>query len=170
VFEVFSLAGWGSIGTVLRTPGLADPFGGTAAETIEDDEVVAVPEGVNHTTALVLTGGKSYKITHYVLKDLDETRFPEFRHGGGNVNVQLNTRTGASAIRVGNWAGVSWTVVTAPGNPLWWKGTVTFIPPGNGVIALNVRPANSATLGGVPSNALVGSMGYFAGQIRQTSL
>jgi len=171
-FPALSDGSWVDIATPVRTPALADPFGGTVAETIEDDNAAAL-EGITRTTTLALVGGRSYKVEHYVLKDLDETRFPELQHvrGGDTAHCQLNTRTGASMVRASaGFTGVGFVVVTAPSNALWWKCTTVVTANTAGTLTKNVLVGGSAVFGNAPLVGDLGSIGYFPGQLRQTSL
>jgi hypothetical protein len=174
-FELFpplSDGSWVDVGTPVRTPGLADPLGGILAETIEDDDGAAF-EGISRTSTLALVGGRSYKVIHYVLKDLDETRFPEIQHtrGADIAHGQLNTQTGASVLRISaGFTGLAWAVITAPENALWWRCELALVANTAGTLATGVLPGGSAVFGNAPAVGDLGSIGYFPRQMRQTSL
>jgi hypothetical protein len=95
----------------------------------------------------------------FVLKDSDETRFPEFNVfqgsaviSGGSFNVQMDTQTGATSTRSGAPTSVS---VEDAGD--WWRLVIVFSVTTGGTVGGRIYPAFSTTLGG-SSVAAVGAI------------
>ena len=98
-----------------------------------------------------------YTYSWYILKDTNESRFPEFflRINGGQVEqyVQLNTKTGALGVRVAS-SGCTRSI-TLSSDGLWWRLTLTNPAPTatTGDNRHGVRPAAGTTLGVYNINA-----------------
>jgi len=117
------------------------------AWTIEDDRG-AGPEWIQQDVTIA-DDSESHTFSLYVQKDDDETRFPEFElvlQGGTLTSLyfQINTKTGASAVRAG--AGTA-TVVDV--NADWWRVslTVTNNSTGNTTARCSILPAKTTVLG-----------------------
>ena len=111
------VTGWTNGATVTTANTHAAPDGTLTADTITDDDG-ATNETINRTVTLVGRGSR-LRLRVYVLKDADETRFPEFGldEGGFTFRTQLNTATGAFADRGSTASDMSVTVEDAG---LYW--------------------------------------------------
>jgi hypothetical protein len=145
------------------TAGVADPWGGTTATTLTDDDASGF-EGVNSTTLRSdITPGRRFEVRFSVKKDADETVFPELSFaiiGASFTNFQINKNTGAIAYRSGQNATESVTVTTNPDDSGWWDVVMVFTAGAGatGVLSAYIYAATSATLGGASSTALQGSV------------
>jgi hypothetical protein len=99
----------------------------------------------------------TYTYSWYILKDNNESRFPEFylRLNSGQVEqyVQINTKTGNLGVRVAA-AGCTQSISLSP-NGLWWRLTLTNPTPiaNLGDNRHGLRPAAGTTLGVININA-----------------
>lgn len=158
-----ALASWTNTGTV-RTTGIADPLGGTAAETIQDDSAAAI-EFVQVTGSASLASGQQYLVTHYIKKDADTSRFPEIQHLRGTdfAHIEINTSTGAIAVRsTGGLTSVSVSCVTAPEDSGWWKATLAFTANSAGALQYKLLPGAASTFG-TPAIGAMGAVTYYPG-------
>ena len=113
-----------------------------------------------------------HSYSYYILKDNNETRFPEFflRLNTGQVEqyVQINTKTGALAVRVAS-AGCTQSITSTADN-LWWRLILTNPAP-TAFTADNrhgVRPAAGTVLGVYNLNA-TGSVITYGAQVEEGS-
>lgn len=101
-----------------------------------------------------VSGSTIYTCSVYVLKDENETRFPEFQlvlDVGATAAVQINTATGAFVKRAG---GVSVGTITVVSWGDWWRLTYKYTTDSGTTSAFHrFFPALGATLGGVDSDA-----------------
>jgi hypothetical protein len=99
----------------------------------------------------------TYTYSWYILKDNNESRFPEFylRLNSGQVEqyVQINTKTGNLGVRIAA-AGCTQSISLSP-NGLWWRLTLTNPTPiaNSGDNRHGLRPAAGTTLGVYNINA-----------------
>lgn len=165
-----ALSTWSNVGTPVRTTGVADPFGGTLAETIEDDDNTAY-EYIQKTTALNVLNGSPSQITHYIKKDAITSRFPEIQHvRSGFAHIQVNTSTGAAVVRATTgWTDVSIASETAPEDSGWWKITLSFTPNATGTVTISNLVAASLALGAATTVTAVGAITYYPGFVSMTS-
>lgn len=114
----------------------------------------------------------AYTYSWYILKDNNESRFPEFylRLNSGQVEqyVQMNTKTGSLAVRIAS-PGCTQSISSSPNN-LWWRLTLTNPTPISnlGDNRHGVRPAAGTTLGIYNINA-TGSVFVYGAQTEQGS-
>ncbi len=158
-------ADWTHVNTPVQVTGISDPHGGTDAVNIEDNNAGAT-EGYQEDGLLTFKYGQRIRVSAYIGKDADETRFPEiqFKDNGNQqlYYVQINTNTGADNVRINNgvWSHASHVVASHDAN--WWKITVD-LTDGTGTIRkmrLTVLPAAGLTLGSSSSSA-VGAIDFF---------
>jgi hypothetical protein len=114
----------------------------------------------------------THSYSYYILKDNNETRFPEFflRLNTGQVEqyVQVNTKTGAFSVRVAS-AGCTQSITSTADN-LWWRLILTNPAP-TAFTADNrhgVRPAAATVLGVYNINA-TGSVITYGAQVEEGS-
>jgi hypothetical protein len=112
----------------------------------------------------------THSYSYYILKDNNETRFPEFflRLNTGQVEqyVQVNTKTGAFSVRVAS-AGCTQSITSTADN-LWWRLILTNPAP-TAFTADNrhgVRPAAATVLGVYNINA-TGSVITYGAQVEE---
>lgn len=112
----------------------------------------------------------THSYSYYILKDNNETRFPEFflRLNTGQVEqyVQVNTKTGAFSVRVAS-AGCTQSITSTADN-LWWRLILTNPAP-TAFTADNrhgVRPA-AATVFGVYNLNATGSVITYGAQVEE---
>ena len=161
--EEFENAVWGT-GPVTANLEVS-PRGDVTADSVADQSA-AVTEEYTQTVPIV-SSTDSYTFSVYVKKDNDESRFPEFRiQPAGGVTEpltagQINTKTGALALRTGGGA----PLVSDEG--AYWRVAVTETDndSGNTEVRCSVVPAYSATLGGAEDVTLTGSMVVWGAQL-----
>lgn len=158
---------WSDTGTPGETTGVSDHLGGTDAVTTEDDDGAAT-EGHSLASAAGLVDGH---VEHYVdipvLKDNDETRFPEFQITAGSSTFygQINTKTGATTVRFSaNMDFTEITCTTHPSDSTWWLVRLRFARTATtaSVLTVGVRPAAGNTLGGNDVSA-TGTLTWYPG-------
>lgn len=144
---------WSTGGTVVTTGGQDAPDGSTTAYRIEDADAGGYGVYTQVVSGSLSIG--SYAHSVYVRKDSDETRFPEIAGfqgsaviGGGDYNVQINTKTGATSTRAGTPTSVS---VIDEG--LWWRVVIVVSITGAGTVGTRLYPAAGTTLGIVAPGA-----------------
>jgi len=156
----FDHATWAKSGTITATANATGVDGGVnAAYTVTDSDAAAQAFIVQTWT--IANDSNSHTCAIYVLKDTDETRFPEFTYfvSGGTVKaerVQLNTKTGATAVRLTSDGS---HVVYDAG--LWWRLSITLPNNSSGNTTLNLRivpAAGHTTLGTNYDATLTGSI------------
>lgn len=146
-----------------RVAGVADPFGGTNAETWGDTSGTGA--SYFSDASLVTLQQARTRWTCYVKQDSDETRFPEFAltsAGGLSVNLQINTATGETAFRGNNANGVATTELQNG----WFLVTLEYDHPSDTAVAFSVVPARATVLGG-NSGAAQGEITWYTGTITQ---
>lgn len=144
---------WTNIGSPTTTSNTTiAPDGNLTADKIEDNAGSSVEGKQQSVTIANDSGIKTFTI--YILKDNDETRFPEISleiKGGSQVNssVQINTKTGALASRIGTPS--SQFSIESFGE--YWKLTLQGInnSSGNTEGKIILLPARGNTLGGSTS-------------------
>jgi hypothetical protein len=103
----------------------------------------------------ISASASTYTSSVYIKKDSNQTRFPEIflrsssDNGENEVYVQLNTATGATAIRFQNGTAVVNPPILVNG---FWRVTIT-IPATANTCILGIRPAAGTTLGVFDINA-----------------
>ncbi|WP_299077117.1 hypothetical protein [uncultured Paraglaciecola sp.] len=147
------------------------PDGTTTADTIEDDNAAGFENLVDANT--IPDDSLDYTFSIFVLKDSDETRFPELRLAlqGGTSQYryfQFNTATGATS-STGS-AGTSTYTVEDYG--LYWRVivTVTNNSSGNTSALWTLYPAISMSLGSGSNLAATGSIIIWGAQLEQSSV
>ncbi len=124
-----AIGSWSSTGTPVITTGVADPFGGTSAATVEDD--AAGLEFVAHTEGTALVTGQAYRGIVYVKKDAvgKATRVVEFEFASGTETIaaQIDTSTGETALRAtaSDYASRGVYAVESPSG--WWRMQLSFV-------------------------------------------
>jgi hypothetical protein len=132
--------------------------------TLEDDNANKYEQrrssiAISATTAV-------FTASVFVLKDADETRFPEFQllAAGGTENkhyVQLNSATGATVVR-GNVGGSSVNVEDCGD---WWRLSLALENTGgNTTLSFKILPAGGLTFN-TNSTSAVGSIGFYGVQL-----
>ena len=118
---------------------------------VEDPNASAASEVSSQS--LTLASGKRFTTKIWVKKDNDETRFPEFSFDSGTHRyfVQLNTQTGASAVRFDSGGVGNAHEVVDDGD--WWVMILTAENWPGATYGFKIWPAKGATLGGNNSNA-----------------
>ncbi len=149
---------WSKVQGVAVTPNTdVAPDGTTTADTITDDS-----SNFEHLLQDVTIADDStwWSGSIHILKDNDETRFPELQllvQGGTAqlIFVQINTKTGATAVR--SSTGTVNYYVEDKGN--YWRLTVSVLnnSTGNTTLRTTIFPARGTTLGG-SSAATTGSI------------
>jgi len=156
--------------TTNASQNLTGPDGvANSAWTLEDADSSAFLQ--NRAAVTIATAAATYTISFYVLKDSNETRFPEFQvqtlDGTSETNFfRLNTATGA--ISVLQSTGGSYRNVEDCGN--WWRISCDITNNGaNSTLSFKVLPAGPSTLGGSGSPNDIGSIGFYGAQIEEGS-
>lgn len=159
-----NISTWAVLGTPVLTGGQTAPDGATDAYIVADDDGAGF-EGVRTTAAI--SELVTYTASYFVLKDNNEARFPEFQHlrAANFAHVQLNTKTGATAIRASS--GFTAVSVGAESVGLWWRIWARFTAPAGsgGTLTATINPAASATLGGANVASLTGSIVVWGAQL-----
>ncbi len=151
--EDFSDAAWVDISTPVITANTTDALDGTTtADTIEDNGGATVEGKIQSIT--ILDDSLFSTVSVFILKDSDETRFPELNitlTDGTPVtaNVQLNTSTGALASR----SGTASTEFNVTEYDTYWRLDVRIQnnTSGNVNAEYSLLPARGTTLGGATS-------------------
>ena len=162
---------WGNTGTPVVTQ---DQTGfdnrSSTAWTVEDDDVAAL-EAITSPVVITTNDTSTYVWTIRILKDTNETRFPEFQYqlGGGTtqyIYTQLNTKTGAVVNR-GALGTVS-SSTTLDGD--WWvlKLSIQDNTSGNLTLSAKIFPAVTTTWNAAEA-AAVGSIVLDTSQVEKTS-
>lgn len=140
------------------------------AWTLLDNSAVSI-ENVYQNISKLSTDTDQYIGVYILKKDLDETRFPEFRlvFTGGTTKYhiyQLNTKTGAGLFRLNSDSAATVTV-TDLGD--WWMLEIAVADGGsNTQLAYYVFPAYSTTIG-VSDVTAMGSIIFNYAHIYKTS-
>lgn len=103
---------------------------------------------IEHTTT-ALTSGTAYTLSLYVKRDATTARFPElYVLGAAEASVQLNTSTGATALRAtGLSAAARADLVIDEGGVEWWRLALTFTPTTSTAHTVRIYPAMTSSLG-----------------------
>jgi len=134
----------------------------TTTSTITDTSA----SGYGATTQTFITLADTYEryFSVYILKDTNQTRFPEFQtniNGGSATNItDVNTQTGAYVIRTS--AGTNSVAVSSVGN--YWKITQTIVNTSQLGFTYALLPAAGTTIG-VISIAATGTATFACPQI-----
>ena len=154
--------------TTTASQDLTGPDGvANSAWTLEDADIGAYSQ--NRVLLTIPAAATTYVTSFYVLKDSDETRFPEFQlqvTGGTSVRhfIRINTATGATTATQNN--GGSYIDVEDCGN--WWRISFDITNAGtNTALSLKILPVSSTTLAGSGNSSptLTGSIGFYGIQI-----
>ena len=135
------------------------------AWSIEDDN--ASSKEYFYRALDISPDNSQYTFSIFVKKDSDETRFPEFALQFLNVsttslNVQLNTKTGATDVRIGGGIG---SVVAVESVGDWWRLCLEVTDDSNNTeVRVFVYPAFAETIGAV-DNSAVGTIIIDAAQL-----
>lgn len=157
---------WSTTVTVTTNSTVA-PDGNITADTLEDDDGAAVETCQQGIT--VADDSEDHTFSLYVLKDSDETRFPEFGlvyAGGTGISAftQLNTKTGATNQRIGE---MTLTVVDR-GNFWYIHATFSNNGAGNTILFFVIHPAETTTWG-ASEVAATGSIVAWGAQLVKAS-
>lgn len=146
--ESENLSTWALLNTPVVTGGNAAPDGASDAYTIEDNSAT-LQEGIVRNE--IVAGATAYTAHVRIKKDAITSRFPEVQitevtGGVGTVCVQLNTSTGASAIRT--QSGLTSVTVGVLDAGDWWILWIKFTTTGaTTAVSFTIYPAFGLTLG-----------------------
>lgn len=154
-FDVFPTIGsWSTVGGAsVVSASEADPFGGTSACIVEDNDGPAYEfirwAGSGHSPQ----AGQRWQFILRIKKDTDTTRYPEiaFRQASGShaAHIQVNTQTGAVTLRTSSgWSNVAVSGETDPLDSDWWKLTLSATVSSTTSFDALVYPAFSTVYGG----------------------
>ena len=141
------------------------PRGDVTADGVADQSAAATQ--VYLQAVPIVSSTDAYTFSVYVKKDDDESRFPEIRiQPAGGVTEpltagQINTKTGASAVRTGAGS------ISVSDEGSYWRVAVTETDNGSGnsEVRCSIVPAYSVTLGGAEDVTLTGSIVVWGGQL-----
>lgn len=151
---------WVKSGTITATANQTGIDGAAnTAHTLTDSDAASAAF-ITHSWT-VANDNNSHTVQIFVLKDNDETRFPELEYyiSGGTTlaeRVQLNTKTGDTGVRLTSNGS---HVVTDDGD--WWRVSITITNNTSGNTSLNLRikpAAGHTTLGANLDATLTGSI------------
>ncbi len=165
----FSNAVWDGVADAAVTDNTdVAPNGATVADTITDDNAGATEFKRQSVTIANDVNWQMFSI--YLLKDNDETRFPEVDLVllGGTAQYRtefINTKTGATEQRLAP-AGTTSLEVRDEGN--WWRVIIGVKnnSTGNTTARLDIYPAMGTVIG-TPNNAATGSIVIWGAQLEQ---
>lgn len=154
--DVVTWVGTGTAG--IATSGQADPYGGTDAWLLTDDNNAAT-EALRTTTGV--TPGGPLNVSLRFKKDLAATTFVGVRFAVEASEVALNLVTGDAQVIAGT--AISNVQVTEEDG--WWLLTYDHSGEAAGNVAIRVHPARGTTYP-TASNAAMGSCTVYGGSIR----
>ncbi|MGE3670580.1 MAG: neuraminidase-like domain-containing protein, partial [Polyangiaceae bacterium] len=143
-----TLGSWTPTNAPSSAGGQPDPEGGHDAELSEDNS--ASHEWYQVSTSYALVSGAHYELRLAIKKDSDQTRFPEIQivRGADFIHCQVNTETGASAIRAQlGFTATSFVVTTHPHDADWWLCTVGLTANAAGPLTARMLIAGGSTFG-----------------------
>jgi hypothetical protein len=147
----FDNADWNKSNMSVTANSTASPSGVQDADTLTKS--TAGVDGI--INRYVTASASNYTGSVYIKKDSNQTRFPEIflrssnDSGENEVYVQLNTATGATAVRYQNGTAVVNPPILVNG---YWRVTIT-IPATSNNCRVGIRPAAGTTLGVYDINA-----------------
>jgi len=160
---------WG-VSNVTKTNGQVSPTSSNNEGWLLNKTSTGVDGAVYN--GFTISSLNKYTYSWYILKDTNESRFPEFylrlNNGEFEQYIQLNTKTGALGVRIAS-SGCTRSITLSP-DGLWWRLTLTNpAPTTNGVDNRHgVRPAAGTTLGVYNINA-TGSVIVYGAQTEEGS-
>jgi hypothetical protein len=158
--EQFSNAAWININSTVTSNSTVSPDGYQNADTIASNSAAEarLMQSKSATSSTVYSGSV------FVKKDNNESRFPEFylrteSTAYNEIYVQLNTKTGASVIRLQN--GTASKSVDSYGD--YWRVNLTLTNTVDTTIILGIRPAATNVIG--TYNPQIGSIITYGAQL-----
>ncbi len=170
--DSFDNASWTKVGTSVVTANTTiAPDGTTTADTLTDDDAAA-NEYVYQNSSVAAANSETWTGSIYIKKDTDTTRFPELQisFSGGTAAlyyvVQINTQTGATAVRAGYGTADNITVQSIGD---YWRLCITGTnnATGNTVIRLVLHPALTTVFGGASEASAIGSCIVWRAQLEK---